>query len=426
MGFLQEPPKSKDSENTSSMNASYGQKRTADVIAVLTSIIAHLPVILVENDRVMTTVTNISTSVIGPTIRAKTFPENISKSFLDLLRELARVAQGNKAWRKDVFDAFNDPRFFNTPLALVTNSWLPLLAQWAQSDKDRLPELLSRLSAPTTAGIMFGVGAASARQEADRKTQRTLRQISLLILAAPEDTFTANLAQITEKVVELLIATPASSPSSATRPELLILFRSLILKTSSVHLAPLWPLINGELTSALSSLLPDSENKESYNSSGIIQACKLLDQLVVLEPDDFQLIEWLFITDTIDAVYKPSHWQPTSLTDEISEILSASETPTSRPGVTAVQIPSHAAQTPGDNTSAFPSRTLFLDPMIEAIEREEGAAVTDMARRELVNRVVRPFLGQLALVAFENTYGGARPDWDGCWRSCVQDVHGAE
>ncbi|KAF2196132.1 cellular morphogenesis regulator dopa [Delitschia confertaspora ATCC 74209] len=430
MGFLQEPSQIAEAEKSSSTNGGYGQRRAVDVVAVLISIVPNLPLILVENDRVTNVATNISTSVIGPTIRAKAFPDNVSKPFLDLLRALARVTQANKAWRKDVFDAFNDPRFFSTPLPLLISSWLPLLAQWGHADKDRLPELLSRLSAPTTAGIMFGVGAASARQEADRKTQRALRQISLLILASASDAFTSHLPQITEKIIELLTATPASSPSSATRPELLLLLRALVLKTSAIHLAPLWPIINGELTSALSSLLPGAENSEAYSNAGVVQACKLLDQLVVLGPDDFQLMEWLFITDTIDAVYKPAQWHPTSLTDEISEILSASsisDTPTShrtRASATITPFSHSSAQGVDAGSPAAIKRQLFLDPMIEAVEREEGAQITDMARRELVERVVRPFLGQLALVAFENVYGGGTVDWEGVWRGCVGDVCG--
>ncbi|KAF2470278.1 uncharacterized protein BDR25DRAFT_287090 [Lindgomyces ingoldianus] len=424
MGFLQEPAQVAAAEKTStSTNGGQGQKRAVDVVSTLASIVPHLPAILIENDRVTNVVTNISTSVVGPTFRAKAFPENVSKPILDLLYQLARVAQANKFWKKEIYDAFNDARFFNTPLPLLKASWLPILAQWTHSDKDRLPELLSRLSAPTTAGIMFGVGAASARQEADRRTQLTLRRIALLVLAAPEDTFTPNLTQVMEKIVELLTATPASSPSSTTRPDLIILLRSIILKSSTVHLAPFWPIINGELTSALSSLLPDAENKESYNNFGIIQACKLLDQLVVLDPDDFQLIAWLFITDTIDAVYKPAEWYPTSLTDEISEILSASETPTSRPRP-SISVPTHTHTSTGFGEDA--KRVLFLDPLIDALEKEEDAQVTNMARRELVDRVVRPFLGQLAMVSFESTYGGGRADWEGCWESCVRDASGVD
>ncbi|KAJ4290999.1 hypothetical protein N0V90_010195 [Kalmusia sp. IMI 367209] len=417
MGFLQDPSQIKGIEKTSAItNGSLAQKRAADVVSVLNAIVPHLSIILVENERVTTVVTNIATSVIGPTFRTKSFPDNVSKGILDLLQALARVAQANKFWKKELYDAFNDGRFFNTPLPLLKESWLPILAQWAHSDKDRLPELLSRLSAPTTAGIMFGVGASSARQEADRKTQLTLRRIALLILASAEDAFTPNIPQIMEKIVELLTATPASSPSSITRADVIILLRAFILKTSSIHLAPLWPTINSELTSALSSLLPEAENREHYNNEGIIQACKLLDSLVVLDPDDFQLIQWLYICDTIDAVYKPATvTYPTSLADEIAEVLQTSGSTSSR----SLAHPSSVAD-------GEPQRRLFLDPLIEALEKEEGAEVVDMARGELVDRVVRPFLGSLGMLAFESTYGGGGVDWEGVWASVVADASDVE
>ncbi|KAJ8107899.1 hypothetical protein OPT61_g8551 [Boeremia exigua] len=393
-------------------NSARAQKRASDVVTILTSVVPTLPIVLADTDRVTKIVSDISTSVIGPTFRAKAFPDNVSANTLDLLHQLTKVAQGSKLLKKDIYDAFNDPKFFNTPLDLIRDAWLPILSQWTQSDKERVPELLSRLTAPTTAGIMFGVGAASARQEADRKAQTTLRRISLLVLASPEDAFTPNIPQILEKILELLTATPASSPSSVTRADVFVLLRSVILKTSPIHLASVWPIVNGELTSSLSSLLPDANNKEHYTNAGIIQACKLLDQLVVLDPDDFQLIEWLFLTDTIDAVYKPST-PPTlqSLTDEINEILTqTSSAPAIAP---AVLDTSHDGE---------PLRTLSLDPLIRALESEEGAAAQDMSRAELVDRVVRPFLGQLAIGAFEARYGGGEADWKGAWDSAVKDA----
>ncbi|KAF1839797.1 hypothetical protein BDW02DRAFT_563842 [Decorospora gaudefroyi] len=408
MGYLQDANQAATDKTPGATNGSRAQKRATDVVCILTAIVPKLSIILVENDRVAKIVSDISTSVIGPTFRAKAFPDNVSKSMLDLLQGLTKIAQGNKLLKKDIYDAFNDPKFFNTPLPLLREAWLPILAQWTQSDKERVPELLSRLSAPTTAGIMFGVGATSARQEADRKTQLTLRRIALLILGSLEDAFTPNLPQILEKIVELLTATPASSPSSITRADVIVLLRAIILKTSPVHLAPLWPVINGELTSALSSLLPDAPNKEHYNNVGTIQICKLLDQLILLSPDDFQLMEWLYICDTIDAVYKPPT-PPThlSLTDEINEVLSQSSMPSNM--VTTV---------PSDG----PRRTHFLDPLIEALEQEEGAAVLDMARSELLGRLVRPFLGNVAIWAFEARYRGGAVDYEAVWASVVRDA----
>ena len=412
MGYLQDSNQAASEKTTAITNGIRAQKRATDVVSILTTIVPKLSIILVENDRVAKVVSDISASVIGPTFRAKAFPENVSRNTLDLLQGLTKIAQGNKLLKKDIYDAFNDPKFFNTPPLLLREAWLPILAQWTQSDKERVPELLSRLSAPTTDGLMFGVGATSARQEADRKTQLTLRRIALLILGSPEDAFTPNIPQVLEKVVELLAATPASSPSSITRTDVIVLLRAIILKTSPIHLASLWPVVNGELTSGLSALLPDAPNKEHYNNAGIIQTCKLLDELVVLDPDDFQLMEWLFISDTIDAVYKPVT-PPTlmSLTDEINEVLTRSSTAPAMP-VTAVN----------GSDADEPKRTLFLNPLIEALEKEEGAAVLEMTRGELVNRLVRPFLGNLAMNAFEARYGGGEADWQGIWESVVKDA----
>jgi hypothetical protein len=391
-------------------NGTRARERAPDVVQTLISVAPKLPLILAENDRVAKVVTDMSTAIIGPTFRAKAFPDNVSKNLLELLQCLMKIAQGNKLLRKDISDAFNDPRFFSAPLPLLRDSWLPILAHWTQSDKERVPELLTRMSAPTTAGIMFGVGAASARQEADRKTQLNLRRIALLILASSEDAYTPNIPQILEKVVELLTATPATSPSSATRADVFILLRAVILKTSPVPLAVLWPVVNGELTSSLSSLMPDATNKEHYNNAGIIQACKLLDELVVIDPDDFQLSEWLFISDTIDAVYKPGTAPLLlSLTDEVNEVLSQHATAT-------------AAVPPTVDPTDEPRRRLFLDPLIESLEKEEDAAVLDMARGELVSRVVRPFLGNLAMNAFEARYGGGEVDREGIWASVVRDA----
>lgn len=416
MGYTQDANQAALEKASISTNGKWSQRRATDTVSVLISIIPRLSIVLVDNDRVSKVVSDISTSVVGPTFRAKAFPDNVTQNTLDLLRELTKVSQNNKSLKKDIYDAFNDPRFFNTPLSLLQDAWLPILAQWTQSDKERLPELLSRLSAPTTASIMFGVGAASARQEADRKTQLTLRRIAILVLASPEDAYTPNIPQVLEKIVELLTASPASSPSSITRADVIVLLRAIVLKTSSVHLASIWPVVNGELTSALSSILPDATNKEHYNNAGVLQACKLLDQLVVSDPDDFQLMEWLFITDTIDAVYKPlTPPLVLSLTDEINEVLShASMAHAGTSSMHNINADAHS--------TTEPSRKLLLDPLIEALEDEERAAVLDMTRGELISRVIRPFLGDLSMNAFEARYTGGECDGEAIWKSIVKDV----
>ncbi|RFU36133.1 hypothetical protein B7463_g263, partial [Scytalidium lignicola] len=405
MGFTDVSVEKLSEKEDRSGISSHASGRSDDVVGILASIAPNLPKILVEPDRVLSAATTISNSVIGPVFKSKSFPENISKSTLVLLYELSRLPNSQKLWRKDLGDAFNDGRFFASEVGLVEIDWLPLLRQWTLSDKERMPELLTRLAAPTTAGIVFGVGATSARLESDRKTQLNLRRIATLIIATMNDNFVIDLPVIQEKIVELLAATPTSSPSSTTRADIYLLLRALVLKTSAIHLATLWPLINSELHTAIASVVaPDhSPVSETYNNNAILQACKLLDTLLCIAPEDFQLQEWLFITDTIDAVYRPATVQPVGLVDELAEEL----------GSSLSAIPTDAALTHVSNSSN-------RKPLIRhgGINDDVGLERKD----ELVGKVLRPFFSQLSIFAFESTYSMAVPDWETCKVGLLKDL----
>ena len=281
---------------------------------------------------------------------------------------------------------------------------MQILRQWALLDKDRMPELLPRLSSPTSAGIMFGVGAASARLEADRKTQLNLRRMATLILSADTDMFVVNLSGIQEKLVDLMTATAASSPSSITRAEIYMVLRALILKTSPVHLASFWPIINAELYDALSSLYP-TETHDTYNIACVLQAAKLLDTLLTIAPDDFQLREWLFVTDTIDAVYRPSDWRPVALVDGLAETLDASAGAPHSGGVVNPLIGGILHQQQG-----------LRKPLLTR------AVVGDVPVESVVERVLRPFLRQLSINAFESTYRMEAPDRQACCDDLLRDL----
>ncbi|RDL34750.1 Cellular morphogenesis regulator [Venustampulla echinocandica] len=404
MGFLET---TSDAVDRSTSAPQRTLARSDDIVSILASIASNLPKILVEPDRVLSAANIISTSVIGPTFKSKAFPDNVSKSTLVLLYQLSRLPNTHKAWKKDVADAFNDSKFFSTALSLVDSDWLPLLKQWTLGEKERMPELLSRMQAPTTAGIVFGVGATSARLEADRKTQLNLRRVATLVLATTDDNFVADLPVIQEKMVELLLATTTSSPSSTTRADVYLLLRALALKTSAVHLATLWPIINAELHAAISSIVaPDhSAASDTYTNISILQACKLLDTLLCIAPDDFQLLEWLFITDTIDAVYRPSQFHPIALADAISEELGSTAS------AAAIQTEVSAMQ-----TSQSPTRKPLIGP----------GGISDEGnwerRDELVAKVLRPFFGQLSIFAFESTYSMGAPDWEACRMGVLKDL----
>ncbi|KAI0465793.1 putative regulator of reproduction dopa [Xylaria cf. heliscus] len=383
-------------------------ERADDVVGILSRIVPNLPKILVESDRVLTAAQAISTNLIGPSIRSKTFPDTITKTTLALLQELTRLPNNQKTWKKDVGDAFNDPRFFTSSAALVQSDWLPLLKLWTVTDKDRMADILSRISSPTTAGIVFGVGATSARLEADRKTQLNLRRIATLILACGIDTFVTDLQAILDRIVELLAATATSSPSSTTRADIYMVLRALVLRTSTIHLAPLWPIVNSELHMAISSVVaPDnSPSSDTYGNISVLHACKLLDVLIAAAPDDFQLHEWLFITDTIDAIYRSATYQPIALVDELSEELGNAAASSGLPTESAAMIASGGSG----------QRRPLLGP--GGINDE----LTVDRRDELIVKILRPFFGQLSIYAYESTYAMSALDVESCVLSLLKDL----
>ena len=365
------------------------------LVSVLASITPNLSKVLVDTERIAATTNTISSQVLGPIFGSKTFPENVNRRTLDLLQALSSISEASKPVKRDVGEAFNNSRFFSTPSSLAQSAWLPVLRSWSLGDKERISELLSRLTSPTSAGVL-GIGATSARKEADRKTQLNLRRIALLILAAADDTYVVNLSTIQDKIIDLVNASATSSPSSVTRAEIYMLIRALVLKISPVHLAPLWPTIGFELFDAINSAYTPSQ-AESLSIACLLQACKLLDTLLTLELDDFQMQEWLFISDNADPFYGPPNRSGLALVDDLTESLDH-----------------HRSQASGH---------LPTDTQGERRKPLLTTAVTkDVPREDLLDRVLRPFFRQLSVHALESTYNMQVPDRQACFDELMADL----
>jgi hypothetical protein len=410
-GYVLEPAMSgPEGVTVGGESKSTSSRKSTSLPAVLTEITLDLEVILETPDRVLNAMNNITSNLISPIVHAKLFPGNVNAEILSLFLQISKRAPAAKHWKKDIADAFNDPKLLSTSVSLMENAWFPLLHQWCLYDKERMPELLSRLSPPSSAGIMFGVGASAARLEADRKTQFNLRRVCILLLCAPEDSFVLHSRTMEEKLVELFDASVSSSPSASVKAELFMLCRALVLSTSAIHLAPFWPIINDNLTSALTSLLPSGQNNVALGNLSLLQGCKLLDLLTALAPEEFQLHEWLYVTDTIDAVYQPSAWTPSALSDHIAEGL-ASNGPEDGNGDSMIP------PTPITSTTSGKRRPLISNSSITDIEDIKASTREDFAQA-----VVRPFLSQLSLHAYEGVYSMDTPDVGICKRELLEDL----
>lgn len=69
----------------------------------------------------------------------------------------------------------------------------------------------------------------------------------------------------------------------------------------------------------------------------VLAACKCLDLLVTLQTEEFQMsvflhlvprqptdfcfsYQWIFITDTVDAIYRPDNWAPEAMMDQLADV----------------------------------------------------------------------------------------------------------
>lgn len=407
--FLATVPVEPDSETTVDRKTSSDDKlqRANDLIAVLAELVADLEAIVETTERIAAVVNNISSSLVAPTMHSKAFPANITRGFLDLLLQLERMAPTAKLWKKEIGEGLNDPKLFSTSVQLMETGWFPLLRQWILRDKDRMPDLLARLTPPSSAGIMFGVGASAARLETDRRTQLNLRRICLLLLACPPDTWAFHLRDFDEKLQELWTATESSSPSSSIKAELFLLCRALVLSLSPIHLSPLWPGINQNLQAALTTLMPGNHSARNFSNLGVLQGCKLLDQLVVLSPEEFQLHEWLYIADSVDAVYQPPGWTSSGLADLVAETLRSDQLP---------DDDELGAQLSTPHTSNGHRQLLLSE---SSFDRRDVKALT---RDDFAKLVARPFLSQLSIHAYEGVYSMQPPDIQSCRRDLLHDI----
>ena len=388
--------RSRSSESQENLQSNFSVEKRLDLLEVLCAVVPKLPFLFSDHDRISTVLTSISNNVIITMIRSKSYPDNMSATSIQLMLSMLKAPALMKNWKRDVSEAFNDNRFTQFSYAIVKSYWLPLLSQWATLDKECITDLVSRIPAPSSAGIMFGVGAVSARLEADRKSQHALRRLALIILSIPNDKPIGAYNDIVTKINELLTTTTATSPSSVTRSDMYMLLRALVMQCSGSQLAMLWTIITSELQSVFNSLFYEDSQNEKYNTTSLLQAAKLLDLLVVLSPDDFQLHEWLFITDTIDAVYKPADWEPTALADDLAENLDTTG------------LAEAANQTTLSGTS-------FLAPLL-------GDDIGSLTRNELVRKVLTPFFGHLSIASYESMYKMAGVDVEAHREMLLRDL----
>ncbi|QRW09045.1 hypothetical protein RhiLY_08044 [Ceratobasidium sp. AG-Ba] len=356
-------------------------------------LIPNLRKFMAENDKVIAVCTNIVYYVVNPAIRAK------SKNVLDtqptimtLMEALVKQQTAVRTWRPALAEAFEDQRFFARDVAAGAR-WCPLIKAYVLSDKLAVSDIVGRITTTSSNNIF-------TNREAETLARTiSLRRLSFAIFCGETDGCLAQLPSIQEKLVELFRWTSAEP---VVHSEIYLCMRVLLCRLSPHNMSSFWPVILTELirlfTSALVEPLPDASDELQL----LLAACKCVDLMLVLQTPEFQIHQWMFVTDTMDAVYRPDTWTPTSLMDQLAEIIG---------GLPRLEQSTAVLPSPTTNHSSFPGSTQNQRrPLLGAIRRVDRLG-------ELL-----PFFSHVSIALYEGVYAGGIPDMEAIERGLLEEM----
>lgn len=348
---------------------------------------------LVDNDRVLTACTNIMYYIVSPALKLKIRPLDFGPTISLILREMTRISVAIKAWRGGISDIFNDTRFFTSSMEAGMD-FRSIIQAWVDTEKSVFADFLGKVTSAPSTNIFTN------RETENQLRSMNLRRMSYILLCGEKNQFLTSLPSIQEKLVDVLKNTSAP----VVQAEVYLCVRVLMCRLSQHNLDSFWPVILSEMYRLLEQTMIDVPSDGSEALSLILSVCKFIDLLLVLQTEEFQMHQWIFVTDTIDAVYRPDEIAPEAMLDQLSEIAGGLPAPQE-----SAQISSNAAfsalSTPGSNPR------MLRRPMLTHLRQIDSI-------RDLV-----PFFSSVSVATYESIYSsGGNVDWDEVERGLLSDM----
>lgn len=233
-------------------------------IPTLIDVVPLLRTILVDQDKVSSVLQGIVSNVVIP-----------QRAF-ELLGVISQVPGTVKVWKNAVHDFFVEDNF------VYEQPWPQILSKWSTCTKE-VSELITGSSG------VFNWGSRGS----------SVRRLCYLLLSGKEDQFVLHMKEIQGILDDIELES------------LFVALRAIVMRFSATHLVSIWPLMTHNLQVIFEGLLQGKETEPRV----LMSACKLLDLVLVLNQEDFQLDQWLFITDSSDAIYGETHGMLDQLAD---------------------------------------------------------------------------------------------------------------
>ncbi|TDL26444.1 hypothetical protein BD410DRAFT_521497 [Rickenella mellea] len=356
---------------------------------------------LMENDKVIGACNNIVYYIINPALKGKASPiVEVDDVVLKILEEMSRIPAAIKSWRSPVTELFNDNRFFNArPDA--GRKWQPIVKALIDADKTSFGELLGKIGTAPSANIFTN------RDYETLLRSMNLRRLSYVVFAAEKNHFLAQLPAIQEKLVDTLRNVDASVIES----EVYLCIRVLLCRLSPHNLTSFWPVLLTEMYRIFDEIVTDPPSDGSDDLQSILSACKLLDLLLVLQTEEFQIHQWIFITDTVDAVDRPDGSFPEALMDQLAEITGNLPVTEAKAGDSRSDMESSIVLPDVTDAESSPWSRTMRQPMLRSVKQIDS--IRDLA----------PFFSHISIMSYESVYAsGGLIDWKAIEQSLLEDI----
>ncbi|PFH49049.1 hypothetical protein AMATHDRAFT_5245 [Amanita thiersii Skay4041] len=356
-----------------------------------TSALPHVRKFLVDNDKVSTACSNIVYYVVNPGLKGKTRPLDVDGIVVLIIQEMARIPAAVKAWRNPVTDLLNDNRLFNSAPE-EANKWKGIVKLMFEADKAAFTEVLARVAAAPSANIFTN------REYEMLLRSINVRRLSFILFSGDKNQFLAQLPTILEKLVEIL----RNVTSPVVQSEVFLAIRVLLCRLSPHNLTSFWPVILTELYRIFEQAIISMPSDGSEDLQLVLAASKCLDLLIVLQTEEFQIHQWVFVTDTVDAVYRPDNWFPDAMMDQLAEIVGS---------LPVVQSVARVDQGQTTNLITYSDQQALRRPLLNTLRQIDSI-------RDLI-----PFFSNVSISSYESMYAsGGNIDWEAVEKGIMDDM----
>ncbi|KAI9138353.1 Dopey, N-terminal-domain-containing protein [Paraphysoderma sedebokerense] len=263
--------------------------------------------ILQDQDKVVSIFVNLMYYLLNPVLKN---PKSIShRNMLEILNSMTKLQFSAKAWKKEVWDTFLNAKFYPVPSDEII-LWRSVMKALCREDRGQyLIDVLNRI-VPVPSTNIF-----SSRQTEILTRCTLLRRLSYLIFVGDKDQYLPQLPMLQEKIVELF-----KYWNGEVFAEVLLCLRVLLVRIGSQHLSNFWPLLHTELIRVLTQNLEVEPANQSFDDLiTLLSTCKFLDCLIALGIPEFQIHQWIYISDSISTL---------TSTDKLDQVEGISAPPT--------------------------------------------------------------------------------------------------